>query len=355
MSVEELWTESKRPRTLDELSRRGGGGGPFDTFAEIHAILSHLLLNPSGIPPLAFQGPPGSGKTTTAMAFARALCRTSQERCRAEDGLEGRILRINGSEERRSQTLAYLVGEFVRRSPLPDPLARRVVFVDEADGMPPHSQDLLFIYMDEAQRIGACCFILAFNDASKISERLTSRCHAIRFPGLDRERSAEIIRDVIPSEIAHKFDETAIRQVVGCGEGDMRASINLAFRLAYGTPEDHRISPQDVHVHADLSDRQAVKIAFAELLEDPRREGQAWAFVASLTGAFDRLRDFELILLWMEELVCEMLERFPKFRLACLAAIADCNMRISFGGAATTLQVQSLALKIARVLSGFRN
>lgn len=371
----DLWTESKRPRTLEAIEPRPGLNSAGDNFQSVHAILSHLLHNPPAIPPLAFQGPPGSGKTTAAMAFARALCRAPDATARAEDGLEDRIMRINGSEERRSQTLAFLVGEFVRRAPVRDAGARRVIFVDEADGMPQHAQDLLLIYMEEAHRLGTSCFILAFNDAGRMSERLMSRCFVVNFAKVGAPRSAAILKSMISGDVAHRFNDGIIRRIVERGGGDMRTCINLAFLVAYGTGTDTMTGPESklgtvggqgegesedkscwsiVDALADVADREATKRAFATLVRDPLCDDNIEAWVSTLVGAFERTRDYEQILAWLEEDMCDgggaLAHSTAGTRIACLNAVAESGMRIASGSAVTTLQVQGLGFRIAKCI-----
>lgn len=75
------WVEKYRPEKVDEVSHQD---------EVIKALKKSIELG--SVPHLLFHGPPGTGKTTTVLALARALY--------GPDLYRSRILELNASDER---------------------------------------------------------------------------------------------------------------------------------------------------------------------------------------------------------------------------------------------------------------
>lgn len=324
------WTERHRPRhaaphvgvaqsTLCDLAQQGA--------------CAHV----------ACYGPPGTGKTTAIMAFARAVSGCPPD-ARAEEGYPDRIMRLNGSEERTTGMLASLLENFVRRSPLPGG-KRRVVFIDEIDGMPAHTQHLLVAFMEAGAKNGTC-FAFAFNEPASVLEHIVSRCYMVFFKLIDREVQLRILADVLAAEGAgaHFGEEGgALDAVIDATRGDMRAAINLMELVVYGRGRDPPpASAEDVFRLADVRG----ELTLEELLTP-----QGWDARRALDffrDRFEELRNADLIVGW----IVQVARRRPadRVRLAILEAAAELEERCS-AGKTSTLQFHYFVALLDRAFS----
>lgn len=117
MPIEQLmWVEKYRPWSLDELVDQ----------KEIKQRLKLLVEKKGELPHLLFAGPPGSGKTTTALIIARQLL--------GEDWRDY-TLSLNASDERGIDIVRERVKTFARFSDRREGIPFRLVILDECDEM----------------------------------------------------------------------------------------------------------------------------------------------------------------------------------------------------------------------------
>ncbi len=130
------------------------------------------------MPHLLFAGPPGSGKTTAALALARDLF-----------GSEWRasFMELNASDERGIDTVRTTIKQYARTSSLGE-VGFKILFLDEADNLTSEAQASLRRLMERYS--GSCRFILSCNYSSRIIDPIQSRCAVFRF----RAYSPEAVR-----------------------------------------------------------------------------------------------------------------------------------------------------------------
>jgi DNA polymerase III delta prime subunit len=115
------------------------------------------------IPNLLLSGPAGCGKTTAAMA----MC----------DEIGCNYLFINSSDERGIDVLRTKVVGYASTVSLTG--GRKVIILDEADGLTPDTQDALRGVIEKFS--SNCSFIFTCNFKAKIKDAIHSRCAVVDF------------------------------------------------------------------------------------------------------------------------------------------------------------------------------
>jgi replication factor C small subunit len=147
-----LWVEKYRPRTIDECILPDRLKTIFQSYVDKNII-----------PNMTLGGRAGIGKTTVA----RALC----------DQMDADWLMINCSENGNIDTIRTDIRQFASTVSMTG--GRKVVILDEADGLTPLAQKALRNFMEEFTK--NCSFILTCNFLNQVIEALHSRCPVVDF------------------------------------------------------------------------------------------------------------------------------------------------------------------------------
>jgi replication factor C small subunit len=207
MSVEQLmWVEKYRPRKLDELVNQ----------EEVKERLSFLLRKKEELPHLLFAGPPGSGKTTTALIVARETL---------GEYWQDYTLSLNASDERGIDMIRERVKTFARYSDRREGVPFRLVILDEADEMTSDAQTALRRIMEEASAYTR--FILICNYSSGIIEPIQSRCAIFRFKRLDSISVTSYLKMIAEKEGIKVSGQEVYDAIYDAVQGDLRQAINM--------------------------------------------------------------------------------------------------------------------------------
>jgi replication factor C small subunit len=207
LSLEKLmWVEKYRPTDLDGLVNQDA----------IKQRLKLLIGKKAQLPHLLFAGPPGSGKTTTAMIVARQIL---------GEHWRDYTLSLNASDERGIDMVRERVKTFARYTDRREGVPFRIVVLDESDEMTRDSQMALRRVMEEYSAMTR--FMLVCNYSSGIIEPIQSRCAIFRFLRLDETSVVEHLKSIAKGEKVKVSSERVFSDIYEATQGDLRQAINM--------------------------------------------------------------------------------------------------------------------------------
>ena len=201
--VEEIWVEKYRPQSLKEVV------GQEEIVKRLQAYVATRNL-----PHLLFAGPPGTGKTTCAIALAKEMYGEAWRENFAE---------LNASDERGIGVVRGRIKDFARTAAHNPDVQFKIIFLDEADSLTNDAQAALRRTMEKyAQN---CRFVLSCNYSSKIMDPIQSRCAVFRFRPLSKDDIKKLVRRVSQMEKV-TVDGDGLEALLYVGQGDLRRVVN---------------------------------------------------------------------------------------------------------------------------------
>ena len=244
-----IWTEKYRPRQFSEIK------GQKEIVRRVKSF-----TDKKNMPHLLFAGPPGTGKTTTALVIARQLY---------GDEWHENFLELNASDERGIDVIRQKVKDFARTKSIGD-VPYKIIYLDESDALTSEAQQALRRTMENYAQTTR--FILSCNYSSKIIDPIQSRCTIFRFKPLSKEEIYGIIESVAKKEkieITEKGKE-ALYEVSG---GDCRRLENIMQSTASITNKIDEKSIYDVASYAEPKEiREILGLCVKGSFEDAKKK-----------------------------------------------------------------------------------
>ena len=212
-----------RPRTFDEVIGQDHIITTLKNQIKLDKI-SHAYL---------FTGSRGTGKTTTAKIFAKAInCTNSSdgspclecETCKALDKTNIDVLEIDAASNNGVDEIRDL-REKVKYPPVVGKY--KVYIIDEVHMLSTSAFNALLKTLEEPP--AHTVFILATTEVHKLPATILSRCIRFDFKLVSVEDLSAILRKILKEE-GVTFDEQAISVIARAGEGSVRDTLSIADR-----------------------------------------------------------------------------------------------------------------------------
>ena len=238
-SSEYIWIEKYRPKTLSEIVGQE---------AIIERLKAYVVTK--NVPHLIFAGPPGTGKTTAALALAHEVF--------GEHHWSQNFHELNASDERGIGIIRGKIKDFARTAPIR--ASFKIIFLDEADSLTQDAQAALRRTIEKYTHI--CRFLLSVNYSSKIIEPIQSRCAVFRFKPLTPEDIKKYIRRIATKEQL-EITSDGLEALIFISRGDMRKAINA---LQVGASIDTKITPELLYETSATARPEDVKLLISTAL-----------------------------------------------------------------------------------------
>tara|TARA_B110000014_G_C20093312_1_gene572694 strand:+ start:711 stop:1628 length:918 start_codon:yes stop_codon:yes gene_type:complete len=281
-------------------------------------------------PHLLFAGPPGTGKTTAALALTKDVF---------GEGYRINLLEMNASDERKLESIRTKVKQFARTAPSPG-TTFKVIFLDEADALTPDAQGALRRIME--QNAETCRFILSCNYSSKIIEPIQSRCAVFRFRPLVEDQVLEMVTSVAADE-GIKLDDDAAVAIAQVSLGDLRKAITS---LQVAASLDSHVTRDLVYETTATAPPEELHSYILACKEDGFQPARR-----RLKGLLDKfgLAGTDLVNQMHRELgTVTFLDEAQK--LGVTEAMAECDFRMVEGGG-EALQLDAMTARLCTLLS----
>ncbi|MDY6064825.1 MAG: DNA polymerase III subunit gamma/tau [Finegoldia sp.] len=205
-----------------------------------------------------FSGSRGTGKTSCAKIFARAInCLNSQggnpcnecENCLAslnEDTLD--IVEMDAASNRRIDDIRDLRDRVIYP---PSKLKYKVYIIDEAHMITNEAFNALLKIMEEPP--AHLVFILATTEIDKIPTTIQSRCQRYEFKSITADDIVANIRYIL-EDLGREMDEDAIRLIANRADGAMRDGLSLLDQVL--SVKSENITKKDVEDVLGIVDSQ---------------------------------------------------------------------------------------------------
>ena len=318
-----------RPQTFEEVA----GQKP------IVRTLKNALATGKMAHAYLFAGPRGTGKTSMARLFAKALnceeglghqCNQCQNCQEVANGTHPDVIEIDAASNNGVDQVRDLI-EKVRYAPIKGNY--KVYIIDEVHMMTTGAFNALLKTIEEPPE--NVIFILCTTEPFKVIPTILSRCQRFDFSKLSYEEMGEKLHEILDKE-GTKYTEGGLKTIIDLADGGMRDALSILDQvLAFSNNVLHEEDVLAMYGLASIDEKVDLLLAIKEgNVSEVVKKSEAY-----LAGGIDiRRLVLELISLLKDLLIYEktndlsLMEKLDKENADTLAknlSPADCNSMIS--------------------------
>ncbi|HDY74515.1 MAG TPA: replication factor C large subunit [Euryarchaeota archaeon] len=208
-----LWVEKYRPQKLSDLV-----GNP-RTLARLSEWTHEFKDGVAKKKALLLHGPPGSGKTSAALALSEEL------------GFE--LVETNASDVRTKDAVERKVGFAASLASLDPESKGKIILIDEVDGIHGRSDFGGLAAVKKIIKSSKEPVILLANDAWSLPADFRALCELLEFKRIDRRAVLKVLKRIAEEE-GVVADEKALSIISSNANGDLRSAINDLQSLGHG-------------------------------------------------------------------------------------------------------------------------
>ena len=318
-----------RPQTFEEVA----GQKP------IVRTLKNALATGKMAHAYLFAGPRGTGKTSMARLFAKALnceeglghqCNQCQNCQEVANGTHPDVIEIDAASNNGVDQVRDLI-EKVRYAPIKGNY--KVYIIDEVHMMTTGAFNALLKTIEEPPE--NVIFILCTTEPFKVIPTILSRCQRFDFSKLSYEEMSEKLHEILDKE-GTKYTEAGLKTIIDLADGGMRDALSILDQvLAFSNNVLHEEDVLAMYGLASIDEKVDLILSIKEgNVAEVVKKSEAY-----LAGGIDiRRLVLELISLLKDLLIyektndVELMEKLDKENADTLAknlSPADCNSMIS--------------------------
>lgn len=283
------------------------------------------ITNNKNIPNIILSGPPGCGKTSSAVCLSKIILK---------DKFDKAYLELNSSDSRGIDVIRERIKIF---SQLKLDSELKIIFLDEADNMTSSAQQALRRIMELYSH--STRFILSCNISSNIIEPIQSRCTILRYTKILNDDIKKRLKYICKLEKI-EYTKKGLDAIILTSNGDMRTALNNLSSTYYGF---NLINEEFVFKICDIPNPNIIEKIINSCLNS-----DIYTAVDNINILYNNGYNAEDVINIFKLMIKKNNEIDDRLKLEYLYIISNIHLRIA-DGCNTLLQLNGLCAKLCQL------